>query len=47
MEKKGENVRKGSLDRRKQWFQKSLKEAEFLWTNVRATRMEWMGLEKG
>lgn len=46
--KRRENLRKGNLDRRrKQWFQKSLREAEFLRTNIRTTRMEWIGLEKG
>lgn len=39
--KRRENLRKGNLDRRrKQWFQKSLREAEFLRTNIRTT-MDW------
>lgn len=42
------NLRKGNLDRRReQWFQKRLREAEFLRTNLRIVRMEWTGLEKG
>lgn len=46
--KRRENLRKGNLDRRReQWFQKRLREAEFLRTNLRIVRMEWTGLEKG
>lgn len=45
--KRRENLRKVNLGRKKEeWFQKSLRDAEFLRTNTRAKRMEWMGLEK-